>query len=127
MRPIPDPEVSPLGPTLGPAATTPLLIDPKDHTAFAWPSRRAWGYAPIPGRGIPVVAATYTTVDGLPSGAKSNPVSTAPAAAVRHETSYPPVSSTGPVSSNNPATSVRSGDGWTRSGTGGGGWQAVGR
>ena len=120
MRPIPDPEVSPVGPTLGrPAAGTPLLIDPKDQTAFAWPTRRAWGYAPIPGR-VPVVAATYTTVEGRSTFETSRmpalqSISGAPAPAA-------PVALPA-------AVPVRAGDGWTRVGgsAGGDGWTAAGR
>jgi len=109
MRPIPDPEVSPVGPTLGrPAATTPLLIDPKDQTAFAWPTRRAWGYAPIPGR-VPVVAASYATVEGRPA----------------HDMQVTPVTQSSIAQPTAPA--VRAGDGWTSVGDTGGGWTPAGR
>jgi collagen type III alpha len=116
MRPIPDPEVSPAGPTLGrPAATSPVLIDPKDQTAFAWPTRRTWGYAPIPGRAgeentAPVVTASYTTVEGAtPATPYTSPVSPdqAPAAPVRH------------------ASPVHTGGGWQPAGSGG--WTPIGR
>lgn len=52
LTPIPDPTFSEPksdGPSLN-KTSAPRLFDPQDKTAAAWPTRRAWGYAPVVGR-----------------------------------------------------------------------------
>lgn len=92
LTPIPDPQISEPkhdGPSLN-KTSTPRLFDPQDKTAAAWPTTRAWGYAPVAARiaaraeATPVVQTTAmpaaTTVERSPiTLGPIVPVMTAPA------------------------------------------------